>query len=112
MNKIEVCDVLLKYGADINYFGDKLQNCLFLAIQRDKPKMVEYLMKKGADHRIVFNSIPEMTVSETVRKVLKDNLAWRDRRGLLWLMDYPNLLARTGLLTAKKQLLLEVVKFL
>eukprot|EP00359_Climacostomum_virens_P010477 CAMPEP_0204904736 /NCGR_PEP_ID=MMETSP1397-20131031/5034_1 /ASSEMBLY_ACC=CAM_ASM_000891 /TAXON_ID=49980 /ORGANISM="Climacostomum Climacostomum virens, Strain Stock W-24" /LENGTH=209 /DNA_ID=CAMNT_0052073555 /DNA_START=486 /DNA_END=1115 /DNA_ORIENTATION=+ len=112
MNKVAAADVLIRRGANIDYTGNRVQNCLFLAIQRDKPKMVDYLMRKGANHRIVFELHPKIGISDTVRKIIADNLAWRARRGLLWLIADRRRTEAAGLPIAKKQLLLEVTKFL
>jgi hypothetical protein len=113
MNKVEAAEVLIANGANVDYYGMRYQNALFLAIQRDKPRMVEFLMRKGANHRLVFErNIKSLTPSKEVIATIERHIRWQDRKGLLWMLKEPHLLERTGLGGYRKQILFEVVKFL
>jgi hypothetical protein len=113
MNKVEAAEVLIANGADVNYYGMSHQNALFLAIQRDKPIMVDFLMRKGANHRLVFErNSKSLTPSHEVIIIIEKHMRWQARRGLLWMINEPHLIERTGLGRYRKQILLEVAKFL
>lgn len=64
--RIELMDILLKLGADINLLGKDGVNAMYYAVSNANPDIVDFLLKNGADSTINYYPEEPIAIFETM----------------------------------------------